>query len=83
MPGASFAGQQDTYLNICSVDAVLEAVKKCWASCGLRAPLCIADDKASRPKTVALAVVVQELVFAEAAGILFTANPINRDATKP
>lgn len=77
LPKASFAGQQETYLNICSVDALLAATKKCWASLwtaraiGYRARQEINNDG------VALAVVVQEMVFADAAGVLFTANPAN------
>lgn len=77
LPEASFAGQQETYLNIRGEEAVLAAVKKCWASLwtaraiGYRARLNIS------PEEVALAVVVQQMAPAEAAGILFTANPLN------
>lgn len=76
LPEMSFAGQQDTFLNVRRADAVLEAVKRCWASLwtpraiGYRARLRIP------PADVALAVVVQRLVPAEAAGVLFTANPL-------
>ncbi len=76
LPGASFAGQQETYLNVIGADAVLEATIRCWASLwtaraiGYRARQGIPSDG------VALAVVVQLLVPAEAAGILFTANPV-------
>jgi phosphohistidine swiveling domain-containing protein len=76
LPEASFAGQQDTYLNIRGPDAVLDAVRRCWASLwtaraiGYRARIGIA------PEDVSLAVVVQELVPADAAGILFTADPL-------
>ena len=77
LPDASFAGQQDTYLNIQGVDAVLDAVRRCWASLwtaraiGYRARQGIDSD------AVSLAVVVQALVPAEMAGIMFTANPLN------
>ena len=77
LPGASFAGQQETYLNICGVDAVLGAVKKCWASLWTARAIAYRIKNNIDQETVALAVVVQELVFADAAGILFTANPIN------
>ena len=77
LPGASFAGQQETYLNIRGVDAVLEAVKKCWASLWTARAIAYRLKNDIDQETVALAVVVQELVFADAAGILFTANPIN------
>ncbi|GAB2727024.1 PEP/pyruvate-binding domain-containing protein [Nocardia thraciensis] len=76
LPDMSFAGQQETYLNIRGADAVLAAVARCWASLwtdraiGYRARQGIDSDD------VALAVVVQELVPADAAGIAFTANPL-------
>ncbi len=77
LPEASSAGQQETYLNISGNEAVLEAVKKCWAS--LWTPRAIAYRLKNNldQNNIALAVVVQEMVNAEAAGILFTANPVN------
>ncbi len=77
LPGASFAGQQETYLNIRGVSAVLEAVKKCWASLWTARAIAYRARQGIGPEAVALAVVVQELVFADAAGVLFTANPIS------
>jgi phosphoenolpyruvate synthase/pyruvate phosphate dikinase len=77
LPGASFAGQQETYLNICGTEAVLEAVKKCWASLWTARAIAYRARQTIDPDVVALAAVVQELVFADAAGVLFTANPIN------
>lgn len=77
LPDASFAGQQDTYLNISGAGQVLEATKNCWASLwtaraiGYRARQGIGADG------VALAVVVQLLVNADAAGIMFTVNPLS------
>jgi rifampicin phosphotransferase len=76
LPELSFAGQQETYLNMRGEAMVLDAIKRCWASLwtaraiGYRARSGIAHEE------VNLAVVVQELVPAEAAGILFTANPL-------
>ncbi len=76
LPELSFAGQQETYLNMHGEAMVLDAVKRCWASLwtaraiGYRARHGIAQEE------VSLAVVVQELVPADAAGILFTANPL-------
>src|SRR6266568_8465854 len=76
LPGLSFAGQQETYLNIRGETMVLSAVKRCWASLwtawaiGYRARHNIAQED------VSLAVVVQELVPADASGIMFTANPV-------
>lgn len=77
LPGASFAGQQETYLNIRGADAVLAAVKKCWASLWTARAIAYRLNNQIDQASVALAVVVQELVFADAAGIMFTANPVN------
>ncbi len=76
LPEASFAGQQDTYLNIRGEQAVLEAVKRCWASLWTARAMAYRARQNIGPDEVALAVVVQELVFAEAAGVMFTANPV-------
>jgi phosphohistidine swiveling domain-containing protein len=75
LPSASFAGQQETYLNIAGADHVLEAVKKCWASLWTSRAIGYRLREGVDSKRVALAVVVQQLVDAEVAGILFTANP--------
>ncbi|PKO15205.1 MAG: pyruvate, phosphate dikinase [Chloroflexi bacterium HGW-Chloroflexi-10] len=77
LPDASFAGQQETYLNIRGSEEVLKAAKKCWASLWTARAIAYRLKNNIDQETVALAVVVQEMVFAEAAGILFTANPIN------
>ncbi|MBE7433220.1 MAG: hypothetical protein HS100_04845 [Anaerolineales bacterium] len=77
LPEASFAGQQETYLNIHGIDEVLDAVKKCWASLWTARAIAYRNKNNIDQSVVALAVVVQEMVNAEAAGILFTANPIN------
>jgi pyruvate,water dikinase len=77
LPDASFAGQQDTYLNIRGPEAVLDAVRRCWASLWTARAIGYRARQGIDPDSVALAVVVQELVAAEAAGILFTANPLN------
>ncbi len=76
LPEASFAGQQDTYLNMIGIEAVLTAVQRCFASLWTdratqyRASLGIA------PQSVRLAVVIQRMVDALTAGVLFTANPL-------
>ncbi|MGC1378737.1 MAG: PEP/pyruvate-binding domain-containing protein, partial [Anaerolineales bacterium] len=77
LPEASFAGQQDTYLNICGAATLLDAVKRCWASLWTARAIAYRAKQSIAPDDVALAVVVQELVFADAAGVLFTANPLN------
>ena len=74
---ASFAGQQDTYLNIQGEGALLEAVKKCWASLWTARAMSYRSRRHIAPATVSLAVIVQQLILADSAGILFTANPMN------
>jgi pyruvate,water dikinase len=76
LPEASFAGQQETYLNVTGGEAVVEAVRRCWASLWTARAIAYRMRQGIDPNTVSLAVVVQELVPAEAAGILFTANPV-------
>ncbi|MEV4176459.1 PEP/pyruvate-binding domain-containing protein [Nonomuraea sp. NPDC049709] len=82
LPGMSFAGQQDTYLNIRG-DALLDAVKRCWASLWNARAIAYRDQNGVPHEDVALAVVVQELVDADAAGVMFTADPVTgaRDTT--
>lgn len=75
LPGASFAGQQETYLNIHGEQEVLAAIKRCWASLWTARAIAYRLNNNIDHETVALAVVVQKLVFSDAAGILFTANP--------
>jgi phosphohistidine swiveling domain-containing protein len=77
LPEASFAGQQDTYLNMRGADAVLDAVRRCWASLWTARAIGYRARQGINPDSVMLAVVVQSLVSADAAGILFTANPMN------
>ncbi|OZJ01759.1 hypothetical protein BZG36_05523 [Bifiguratus adelaidae] len=76
LPYASFAGQQDTYLNIVGTEAVLDAVKRCWASLWTDRAVIYRASNAIDHRAVRLAVVVQQMVDAEVAGVLFTANPL-------
>jgi len=76
LPEMSFAGQQETYLNVKGGDHVLEAVKRCWASLWTARAIGYRARQNIPSEDVALAVVVQQLVPADAAGILFTANPV-------
>jgi len=76
LPGASFAGQQETYLNVRGEQALLQAVKRCWASLWTPRALAYRARQGIDPATVSLAVVAQVLVPASAAGVLFTANPL-------
>ncbi|HEY0815370.1 MAG TPA: PEP/pyruvate-binding domain-containing protein [Pseudonocardia sp.] len=77
LEGASFAGQQDTYLNVRGAPALLHAVRDCWASLWTDRAVVYRARQGIDPAEVALAVVVQEMVEADAAGVLFTANPTN------
>jgi phosphohistidine swiveling domain-containing protein len=76
LPEMSFAGQQETYLNMHGEAMVLEAVKRCWASLWTARAIDYRARHGIAPQDVSLAVVVQQLVAADAAGILFTANPL-------
>src|SRR5262249_52919541 len=76
LPFASFAGQQDTYLHVIGRDAVINAVRRCWASLWTDRAVVYRSTNAIDHRTVRLAVVVQRMVAAEVAGVLFTANPV-------
>ncbi len=76
LPSASFAGQLDSFLNVCGEDDYLEAVKKCWASLWTPRAIHYRKQKSIGQKHIAMAVIVQEMVEATAAGVLFTANPV-------
>ncbi len=76
LPEMSFAGQQETYLNMRGEAMVLDAVKRCWASLWTARAIGYRARHNIAPQDVSLAVVVQVLVPADAAGILFTANPL-------
>lgn len=77
LPGASFAGQQDTYLNVIGENAILEHVRKCWASLFTDRAITYRIQNGFDHRSVRLAVLVQKMVFPEAAGILFTADPVS------
>ena len=83
LPEASFAGQQDTYLNVRGLEDLLVAVRDCWASLWTARAMAYRARQGIDPASVSLAVVVQQMVDAEAAGVMFTANPSNgrRDET--
>jgi rifampicin phosphotransferase len=77
LPEASFAGQQDSYLNVRGLEDLLTAVRDCWASLWTARAMAYRARQGIDPATVSLAVVVQQLVDAESAGVMFTANPSN------
>ena len=76
LPTASFAGQQDTYLNVVGPAAILQHVSRCWASLFTERAVTYRLRNGIDHRTVHMAVVVQQMVFPEAAGILFTADPV-------
>jgi phosphoenolpyruvate synthase/pyruvate phosphate dikinase len=76
LPTASFAGQQDTYLNVVGLAAILEHVSRCWASLFSERAVTYRMHNGIDHRLVHMAVVVQQMVFPQAAGILFTADPV-------
>lgn len=76
LPYASFAGQQDTYLNIIGKENILQHIKKCWASLFTDRAVIYRMQNGFDHNQVSICVVVQKMVFPEASGILFTADPI-------
>ena len=76
LPGSSFAGQQDTYLNIVGPAAILKHISRCWASLFTERAVTYRLRNGFDQRKVHMAVVVQQMVLAEAAGILFTADPV-------
>ncbi|MFC9228835.1 rifamycin-inactivating phosphotransferase [Streptomyces decoyicus] len=76
LPTASFAGQQDTYLNVVGPAAILRHVSRCWASLFTERAVTYRRRNGIDHRTVHMAVVVQQMVFPRASGILFTADPV-------
>ena len=82
LPNLSFAGQQDTYLNIVGEQELVKAVSHCWASLWTARAIGYRKRNAISNDDIALAVVVQKMVNSEASGVLFTANPLNGKRTE-
>jgi phosphoenolpyruvate synthase/pyruvate phosphate dikinase len=76
LPTASFAGQQDTYLNVVGPAAILRHVSRCWASLFTERAVTYRQRNGFDHRKVQMAVVVQRMVFPQASGILFTADPV-------
>jgi phosphoenolpyruvate synthase/pyruvate phosphate dikinase len=76
LPTASFAGQQDTYLNVVGLAAILQHVSRCWASLFTERAVTYRLRNGFDHRKVHMAVVVQQMLFPQAAGILFTADPV-------
>ena len=82
LPGLSFAGQQDTFLNVVSDSSLLRAVVECWSSLWTARAIAYRDRNGIDQSAVSLAVVVQEMVQSESSGVLFTANPLTGRRTE-
>ena len=76
LPGASFAGQYDTYLNVTGLAEILHAIRRCWASLFTERAVTYRLRNGFDQREVAMAVVVQQMAFPYAAGVLFTADPV-------
>ncbi|AII04006.1 rifamycin-inactivating phosphotransferase [Rhodococcus opacus] len=81
LPTASFAGQQDTYLNVVGAVAILRHVSRCWGSLFTERAIAYRLKNGFDHRKVHMAVVVQRMVFPQASGILFTADPVTSDRT--
>ncbi|HYE12730.1 MAG TPA: PEP/pyruvate-binding domain-containing protein, partial [Patescibacteria group bacterium] len=77
LPTASFAGQQDTYLNIRGTEEILKHISKCWASLFTDRAVTYRIQNGFDHRKVQLSVVIQKMVFPQASGIMFTADPIS------
>jgi pyruvate,water dikinase len=75
LPGASFAGQQDTFLNVTQKN-LLSSIKKCWSSLFTPRAIVYRKEKGFSHKDVLISVAVQELVFSKASGVMFTIEPV-------
>jgi rifampicin phosphotransferase len=76
LPTASFAGQQDTYLNVLGKEVILKHVSKCWASLYTERAVTYRIHNGFDHRNIQMAVVVQKMIFPQVAGILFTADPV-------
>lgn len=83
LPGATFAGQQDSFLNVIGEQQLIDAIRQCWASLWTERAVAYRRRRRIEPSEVRIAVLVQTMVPAETAGVMFTANPITgaRDQT--
>ena len=76
LPHASFAGQHDTYLHVIGTEAILHHIRKCWASLFTDRAVIYRMQNGFDHSQVSISVIVQRMVFPQASGILFTADPI-------
>lgn len=78
LPTASFAGQQDTYLNVEGADDVIRDVQKCWASLFTARAIYYREKNNFKHRDVLISVVIQEMIDAKYAGVMFTVDPVNK-----
>lgn len=76
LPTASFAGQQDTYLNVTGIDAILDGISRCWASLYTDRAVIYRIQNGFDHHRVALSVVIQRMILPQVSGIMFTADPV-------
>ncbi|MDW5550400.1 phosphoenolpyruvate synthase [Methanosarcina sp.] len=76
LPTASFAGQQETYLNVKGIDQLLQAVRKCWSSLFTDRAIIYRIKNGFGHRSVYLSVVVQQMIFPEVSGLMFTVDPV-------
>jgi pyruvate,water dikinase len=79
LPGASFAGQQETYLNVKGADDLIEKVVKCWSSLFTPRAIFYRNEQGFAHDKVFISVGVQKMVNSRAAGVMFTLNPVTGD----
>src|SRR5512133_786007 len=79
--GAAFAGQQDTYLNVVGQGTVIDAIRRCWASLWTDRAIAYRSRIGIDSEEVKIAVVVQRMINADVAGVMFTADPVSGDRT--
>ncbi|QEK00910.1 PEP/pyruvate-binding domain-containing protein [Treponema phagedenis] len=78
LPDASFAGQQETYLNVQGIESVLNGVRNCYASLWGNRAVSYRFHQGYAQTSVSIAVVIQEMIESEKSGVLFTVNPVNK-----
>ncbi|GAC1667378.1 MAG: phosphoenolpyruvate synthase [Ktedonobacteraceae bacterium] len=76
LPDASFAGQQESYLNVVGIEAILDAVRRCWASLWTERAISYRNHFGIDHRTTRLAIILQQMIDASVAGVIFTANPL-------
>ncbi|MDK4700658.1 phosphoenolpyruvate synthase [Rhizobium sp. CNPSo 4062] len=81
MPTASFAGQHESYLSLCGIGAIVDAVRRCWASLFTERAVTYRRHNGIGHGGIKMAVIVQQMVSADASGVMFTADPVSGDRT--